>query len=212
MAQDYKSVVLTPPEEENQVSLMSSIGAGIATGLIKIPEGAASLYANIYDLTNDTDTALDVEKWFDNNIYKKLGNIEEKAEATTAGKITSALVNIGVPGGIAFRYGTKAANAAIKSAKAGKYFTLNNPTLAKAGQKALELNKKGKVAKFAAGAVAAGGAEGVFVANTEDFGTLGDLLGGPTALNDLSLAEGKDRAARSIVNRVKFGTEGSLLT
>ena len=36
MAQDYKSVVLTPPEEENQVSLMSSIGAGIATGLIKL--------------------------------------------------------------------------------------------------------------------------------------------------------------------------------
>jgi len=110
MAQDYKSFVLTPPEEENQVSLMSSIGAGIVTGLIKIPEGAASLYANIYDLTNDTDTALDVEKWFDDNVYKKLGNIEEKAEATTAGKITSALVNIGVPGGIAFRYGIKAAD------------------------------------------------------------------------------------------------------
>ena len=208
----YSPQALTAPEEENQVSLMSSIGAGIVTGLIKIPEGAASLYANIYDLTNDTDTALDVEKWFDDNIYKKLGNIEEKAEATTAGKITSALVNIGVPGGIAFRYGTKAANAAIKSANAGKYFTLNNPALAKAGQKALQLNKKGKVAKFAAGAVAGGVAEGVFVANTEDFGTLGDLLGGPTALQDLSLAEGKDRAARSIVNRVKFGTEGALLT
>jgi len=191
---------------------MSSIGAGIATGLIKIPEGAASLYANIYDLTNDTDTALDVEKWFDDNVYKKLGNIEEKAEATTAGKITSALVNIGVPGGIAFRYGIKAANWAIKSTKAGKYFTLNNKTLAKAGQKALELNKKGKVAKFAAGAVAGGVAEGVFVADVEKFGTLGDLLGGPTALNDLSVAEGKDRAARSIVNRVKFGTEGALLT
>ena len=107
---NYSLESLTAPEENSEVSLMSSIGAGIVTGLIKIPEGAASLYANIYDLTNDTDTALDVEKWFDDNIYKKLGNIEEKAEATTAGKITSALVNIGVPGGIAFRYGTKAAN------------------------------------------------------------------------------------------------------
>ena len=208
----YSPQALTAPEEENQTSLMASIGAGIATGLIKIPEGAASLYANIYDLTNDTDTALEVEKWFDENIYKKLGNIEEKAEATTAGKITSALVNIGVPGGIAFRYGTKAANWAIKSANKGKYFTLNNPTLAKAGQKALELNKKGKVAKFAAGAVAGGVAEGVFVADVEDFGTLGDLLGGPTELEDLSFKEGKDRAARSILNRVKFGTEGALLT
>ena len=104
MAQEYEPFVLTPAEEENQTSLMASIGAGIATGLIKIPEGAASLYANIYDLTNDTDTALEVEKWFDDNVYKKLGNIEEKAEATTAGKITSALINIGIPGGIAFRY------------------------------------------------------------------------------------------------------------
>jgi len=210
--QKYDSQKLIEPEEENQASLIESIGAGIATGLIKIPEGAASLYANIYDLTNDTDTALEVEKWFDDNVYKKLGNIEEKAEATTAGKITAALVNIGIPGGIAFRYGTKAANWAIKSANKGKYFTLNNPTLAKAGQKALELNKKGKVAKFAAGAVAGGVAEGVFVADVEDFGTLGDLLGGPTELQDLSLKEGKDRAARSILNRVKFGTEGALLT
>ena len=132
---EFEAARLNAAEEENEVSLMSSIGAGIATGLIKIPEGAASLYASIYDLTNDTDTALDVEKWFDDNVYKKLGNIEEKAEATTAGKITSALINIGIPGGIAFRYGTKAANWAIKSANAGKYFTLNNPTLAKAGQK-----------------------------------------------------------------------------
>ena len=212
MASSYDPTKLNTAEEENQTSLMASIGAGIATGLIKIPEGAASLYANIYDLTNDTDTALEVEKWFDDNVYKKLGNIEEKAEATTAGKITSALVNIGIPGGIAFRYGTKAANWAIKSANKGKYFTLNNPTLAKAGQKALELNKKGKAARFAAGAVAGGVAEGVFVADVEDFGTIGDLLGGPTELDDLSLKEGKDRAARSILNRVKFGTEGALLT
>ena len=209
---DYNPGKLNSAEEENQTSLMSSIGAGIATGLIKIPEGAASLYANIYDLTNDTDTALEVEKWFDDNVYKKLGNIGEKAEATTAGKITSALVNIGIPGGIAFRYGTKAANWAIKSANKGKYFTLNNPTLAKAGQKALELNKKGKAARFAAGAVAGGVAEGVFVADVEDFGTIGDLLGGPTELEDLSLKEGKDRATRSLLNRVKFGTEGALLT
>jgi len=203
---------LNSAEEENETSLMGSIGAGIVTGLIKIPEGAFSLFASLYDMTNDTDTALDVEKWFDDNIYKKLGNIEEKAEATTAGKITSALVNIGIPGGVAFKYGVKAANTAIRSANAGKYFTLNNPTLAKAGQTALALNKKGKVARFAAGAVAGGVAEGVFVADIEDFGSIGDLLGGPTALDDLSYAEGKDRATRSVLNRVKFGTEGALLT
>ena len=109
---------LNSAEKENDVSLITSIGAGIASGLIKIPEGAASLYANIYDLTNDTNTAADVENWFDENIYKKLGNLDEKAQATTAGKIAQALINVGVPGGVAFRYGTKAANYAIKNAKA----------------------------------------------------------------------------------------------
>jgi len=210
--EEYRPAWLTDAEEENETSLMGSIGAGIVTGLIKIPEGAFSLFASLYDMTNDTDTALDVEKWFDDNVYKQLGNIEEKAEATTAGKITSALVNIGIPGGVAFKYGVKAANTAIRSANTGKYFTLNNPTLAKAGQTALALNKKGKVARFAAGAVAGGVAEGVFVADIEDFGSIGDLLGGPTALDDLSYAEGKDRATRSVLNRVKFGTEGALLT
>ena len=94
---------LNSAEKENDVSLITSIGAGIASGLIKIPEGAASLYANIYDLTNDTNTAADVENWFDENIYKKLGNLDEKAQATTAGKIAQALINVGVPGGGAFR-------------------------------------------------------------------------------------------------------------
>ena len=203
---------LIPAEEENQASLIASIGAGVATGLIRIPEGAASLFANIYDVTHDTETALDVEKWFDDNIYNKLGNIDEKAEATTAGKITAALVNIGIPGGLAFRFGSKAASGALKAVKNGKYFTLNNPTLAKAGQKALELNTKGKTARFIAGATAGGTAEGVFVADVEDFGTLGDLLGGPTALSDESAQGGREQATRNILNRVKFGTEGALLT
>ena len=118
MAQAYKPVILSPPEEHNDPSIIGSIGAGIATGLIRIPEGAASLFASLYDLTNDTDTATEVEEWFDKNVYSKLGDIDEKAEATTAGKITAALVNIGVPGGIAFRYGTKLAQGAINATKA----------------------------------------------------------------------------------------------
>ena len=200
---------LNSAEKENDVSLITSIGAGIASGLIKIPEGAASLYANIYDLTNDTNTAADVENWFDENIYKKLGNLDEKAQATTAGKIAQALINVGVPGGVAFRYGTKAANYAIKNAKAGKYFRLNNPTLRKGMDKTLELNKKGKAAKFITGAAVGGGAEGVFIADAEEFGTFGDLLGtGPTELE-----RGSDYdPARELLNRIKFGTEGALFT
>ena len=66
--------------------------------------------------------------------------------------------------------------------------------------------------KYAAGAVAGGIAEGVFVADVEDFGTIGDLLGGPTALDTESDEGGKEQAVREILNRIKFGTEGALLT
>jgi len=59
----YSPQVLTPPEKENDPSIIGSVGAGIATGLIRIPEGAASLFASLYDLTNDTDTATEVEEW-----------------------------------------------------------------------------------------------------------------------------------------------------
>ena len=210
--QNYDPAKLLAAEENSNPSIIGSVAAGIATGLIRIPEGAASLFASIYDITNDTDTAQGVEEWFDENVYNKLGDIDEKAEATTAGKITAALVNIGIPGGLAFRQGTKLANYAIKNAKAGKYFTLNNKTLADSAQKAIPLNKKGKVAKFGAGAVTGGVAEGVFVGDGEDFGSIGDLLGGPTALDRESSTGGRDQATREVLNRIKFGTEGALLT
>ena len=210
--QPFELAKLNAAEENNDPSIIGSVGAGIATGLIRIPEGAASLFASLYDLTNDTDTATEVEAWFDKNIYNKLGDIDEKAESTTAGKITAALVNIGVPGGLAFRAGTKMAQGAINATKAGKYFTLNNKTLAGAAQKAIQLNKKGKVAKFGAGAVTGGVAEGVFVGDVEDFGSIGDLLGGPTDLDNESRAGGRDEATREVLNRIKFGTEGALLT
>ncbi len=212
MPRTYDAAQLSSAEENNDPSIIGSVAAGIATGLIRIPEGAASLFASIYDITNDTDTAQGVEEWFDKNVYNKLGDIDEKAEATTAGKITAALVNIGIPGGLAFRQGTKLANYAIKNAKAGKYFTLNNKTLADTAQKAIALNKKGKVAKFGAGAVTGGVAEGVFVGDVEEFGSIGDLLGGPTALDRESSTGGSDQATREVLNRIKFGTEGALLT
>ena len=197
---DFDPTKLNSAEENNDPSIIGSVAAGIATGLIRIPEGAASLFASIYDITNDTDTAQGVEEWFDKNVYNKLGDIDEKAEATTAGKITAALVNIGIPGGLAFRYGTKLANTAIKNTKAGKYFTLNNKTLADEAQKAIQLNtklnKKGKLAKFGAGAVTGGVAEGVFVGDVEEFGTIGDILGGPTAVERESSTGGRAQATR----------------
>ena len=70
---NYDPLSLTPPEKENDPSIIGSVAAGIATGLIRIPQGAASLFASLYDLTNDTDTAQEVEEWFDKNVYNKLG-------------------------------------------------------------------------------------------------------------------------------------------
>ena len=67
VAQLYNPQKLTSPEEENDPSIIGSVAAGIATGLIRIPEGAASLFASLYDLTNDTKTAEEVENWFDKN-------------------------------------------------------------------------------------------------------------------------------------------------
>ena len=62
---NYNPEFITAAEANNKPSIIGSIGAGIATGLIRIPEGAASLFASLYDITNDTDTATEVEEWFD---------------------------------------------------------------------------------------------------------------------------------------------------
>ena len=51
------------------------------------------------DLGVNSGKAAAVEQWFDD-----LTEFDEKAEATAAGKIAVALVNIGVPGGIAFKH------------------------------------------------------------------------------------------------------------
>ena len=209
-----KETETLPAEENSNVSTLGSIFAGIGTGIIEIPKGLFSLGASIYDLTNDTNKAAEVEQWFEDNIYSNLGDIDDIANATAAGKITKTLVNIGVPGGIAFKAGTKLATKAIGSAKAGNYFKVTGPTgkaLKDATTKASQLNKKGKTAKFVAGATAGGVAEGVFVGDVEEVGTFGDLIGGPT---ELERGEGETDydPARELINRVKFGTEGALFT
>ena len=201
-------------EENSDVSTIGSIFAGIGTGLIEIPKGLFSLGASIYDLTNDTNKAAEVEKWFEENVYDRLGDIDDIAEATAAGKITKTLVNIGVPGGLAFRAGTRLANTAINSRKAGNYFKVtgaDGKALKNASKTADLLNKKGKTAKFVAGATAGGVAEGAFVGDVEEVGTFGDLLGGPT---ELERGEGETDydPNRELINRIKFGTEGALFT
>ena len=191
------------PSDNNKVGTFESVLAGIGSGLIAIPKGLFSLGATLMDLGVNSGKAAKVEQWFDD-----LTTWDEKAEATTAGKLAEVLVNIGVPGGLAFRHGTKMANLAMQASKSGKYLQLNNPILKKGLKDTYKLTSKGKGKQFMTGALLGGAAEGVFIGDVEDVGSLGDLLGGPT---EIDRGEGED-AFRDLLNRVKFGTEGALFT
>ena len=73
----------TAPEENNDISTIQSVLAGIGSGIISIPKGFFSLGATLMDLGAGTNKAAEVEKFFDD-----LTELDEMAEATTAGKIT----------------------------------------------------------------------------------------------------------------------------
>ena len=188
----------------NRIGTIESMLSGVASGLIAIPKGFFSLGASIMDLGVNSGKAAAVEQWFDD-----LTEFDEKAEATAAGKITELLVNIGIPGGLAFKSASGLAKASMVAGRNKKYLKIDNPSLVGAADEALELTAKGKTRQFIAGALGGGAAEGVFVGDAEKVGTFGDLIGGPTAINR---SDTDPNAAREILNRIKFGTEGALFT
>ena len=209
LQQEAEQVEKDDYEVDNEVGVVESVLSGIASGLIKIPEGFVSLGAELIDLGADTNNAAKVEQFFD-----KINPFDEKAEATAAGKITELLVNIGVPGGIAFSKGASLASKVLKSQKNRKRFTINKTSkpLKDAADEALELNRKGKVRKYVAGSLGAGAAEGVFVADVEDAGTISDLVK-DKPLGVLALErDDPDDPGQALVNRLKFGIEGALFT
>ena len=188
----------------NKIGTIESMLSGVASGLIGIPKGFFSLGASIMDLGVNSGKAAAVESWFDD-----LTEFDEKAEATAAGKITELLINIGIPGGIAFKSASGMAKTAMLAGKNKKYVNLNNKSLVDAADEALQLTAKGKTRQFIAGALGGGVAEGVFVGDAAEVGTFGDLLGGPTEIDRSST---DPNASREILNRIKFGTEGALFT
>jgi len=210
----------------NRVGTLESVFSGVASGLIAIPKGFFSLGATLLDLGAGTNKAAEVEAFFDD-----LTTFDEKAEATAAGKLVETLVNIGVPGGIAFKQGQRLAKSAVRAMQNNTYFkpskelietaagvgklnTRQTSLLAvgtgAAGKTRQDiLRQRLKRAKFLTGAAAGGVAEGVFVGDVEGIGTFGDLLGGPTEINR---EEDQRDPARQLINRVKFGTEGALFT
>ena len=217
----------SPKKDDNDdAGIIKSTLSGIVSGVIKIPEGFFSLGANLIDLGLGTNTAAKVEQVFDT-----LNPFEEMAEDTAAGRIAELIVNIGVPGGIAFKAGKNLAKTALSAKKAGKYFSLTGKGLAddviskgipkssnfnvspiNEAVQNFALNKKGKLLEYAGGAGLSAVAEGVFVGDVKDAGTLGDALGGPTKLNREEGGTNRQQAARELVNRLKFGTEGGIFT
>ena len=160
------------------VSGIGSFMAGIGSGFFKIPEGVVSLGATLIDLGAGTDTATEVEEFF-----ADINPFDEYAQETTAGKLSELLVNLAVPAGLAAKTAGKLADAALEGKKYGKYL------------------------KFGAQAGAAGVADAVAIADVDEAGTLGDLIGGLTAIDRES-----DNPQTELLNRLKFGTEGALFT
>ena len=177
------STTITP--EDNQPSWALSMAAAIPSGIIKIGEGVATFGAALLDLGIDKDRVEAVEEYFD-----RINPFDEIAASTGIGKITELIVNIGVPGGLAFKAASGLGRATIAAQKAG--------TIVSKGEKAR---------RFAQGAVGAGAAEGIAVGDVQDAGTFGDFLGGPTEINRDS-----DSAANELMNRLKFGIEGMAFT
>ncbi len=103
----------TIQDESEDVGFFESALAGVATGLWNIPKGFVSLGAEIFDLVGDSNTAKDVEQWFDD-----VNPFDDEAEARTIGKITTALASIGPLALKGAQLGTRAALLARNALKA----------------------------------------------------------------------------------------------
>ncbi len=203
--EDY--IDLTPEaEDDNEISQLEAGLAGVASGVLKIPEGFVSLGAELMDATGiSQNAAAQVEQFFD-----KINPFEEIAEQKAAGKIVEALIQIGVPAGIGAKVASKLATKALQARKAGTYVNLKGKNVRKGMQQVYKLNDKARAARF--GAAVVGGAAGeVFVGDAEKIGTFGDAFQiGPTQLDTEESADPKEDAARKLLNRVKFGADSVL--
>ena len=170
---------LIPAEKNIDTNIFASIGAGFASGLLKTVEGVVSLGAELVDLGADSNTAGQVEQFFDDiNIF------EDEAQDRVAGRLVEVFTQIGLPAGAGAKLATKMASKAIKAKKTGKYANLKSKNVLSGANKARELNlrvdsrlglKPGTSKRFTAGVF--GGAAGeTLVADVEEIGTFGDFL------------------------------------
>ena len=230
-------VPLNSAEEDNETSWYKAAAAGIVSGIIKIPEGIVSLGAELIDLGAGTDTAASVEQFFD-----KLNPFEEVAEERGIGKLTEAIMQIGVPGTIGLKAASTAARkmtaktlkakrtgAYAEFGKGSKFYKADNP-LTKGTSKGVPISKsynrdnlsralkdvtklnKGLKIPRYAAGVFGGAAGEVLVGDVEGIGTFGDMFDGGPTKLDREKGVGRDEAGRRIINRLKFGSESLLIT
>ena len=174
-------VPLLSEEENNDAAWYTAGAAGIGSGLFQIPKGVFSLAAELIDLGLDTDTAGSVEQFFDT-----INPFDELAQQHGAGRLTEALVSIGVPSTAGFKLGSRLAKKALDARKAGTSFRVGSKNAVKQAMRADSLNKNAGTIRFAAG-VAGGAAAETMVADVEEIGTFGDMFdSAPTELDRLN--------------------------
>ena len=192
-------------KDKEEVGFFESALAGVATGLWNIPKGVVSLGAELYDLVGDTNTAKEVEQWFD-----EVNPFDDEAEARTVGKITQALTQIGLPAYAGARVGLSIANKTAQN-------LAKKALAAKQANKYLSLSRVGAKIMSPTGRAVIGGGIGETLVADEDIGTFADIARG-TSLEPFAITmmdksvdkEGRDEAGRRLLNRLKFGTEGAL--
>lgn len=166
--------------DDKKTGLITSAVAGVGSGAVKSVEGITTLGTTLIDLGLGTELTKDVEDWFDSS--KTFSKLEDLADDRWTGSVTEVLTQLGVPGGIAL----KAASKLVKARNAG--FFARRPTTTSA--------------------IAVGLAEAA--AHTEDLGTIGDIIGGPTESDSQEGYVGRREAFRRLKNRFKFGVESAV--
>jgi hypothetical protein len=201
----YEDTVIPDAEGNSEIGNIEAAISGVLSGVIKVPEGFVSLGAELLDFGLGTKTAASVEQFFD-----KINPFEEIAEQKAIGKITQALISVGVPATAGAKLASKLATKALKARKAGTYVNLKGKNVRKGMEKVYKLNDKARAARF--GAAVVGGAAGeTFVGNIEDIGTFGDAFKvGPTQLDYDVSEDPREDAGRKLLNRVKFGADSVL--
>jgi hypothetical protein len=219
MVQKYDRFAIQEPESETNLAV--SVAAGIGSGLIKVPLGLVSVAAELYDATQgegvnyDESAVARLEKFIDDSVVGDVINgLEDKARDTAAGRITEALVQVGVPAARAAKLAGNIAVKVVGGIQKGKRVAVTGKqgkNLLKGAQKANKLNRTARYAKYAATSL--GGAAGAAaVYDIEDIGTFGDVAPIGTGLDRDATKDTEDDAIRRLENRAKFFAEGVLLT